>query len=357
MLKRFGIMHVLLAAAACALLLAAGCNGSGGDSNGNFQPDAPVLPGQDAIGQVNDGRLDQVGDPTSYGVKGTLGIDGFTVLGGDGQPVGIDQAIPELQARLLDPEEDILWAQARPGVDGLYTMRYTVHAPSQVVGNGPEEPGPIPGRFEVSVTVAEDLNGDGEGGDVLHQVVPLRLKPGVDVRVDLLLSRGDDRRVDPNLLPEQGEWVLADLIAVDGNGAKDDLYGVFFFDGATVYDLDGDEFLEFGEDFYGPDLDNNGQIDDYELPSAPADGMFPLFVEGTITAVNPSKLTLHLRTFESLEYTIQLDPQTPIELWDIHGLPIGSLPLTPQLVGMLAYAEGPAEGMVLNAWQVVVFEE
>ena len=356
---RWGVVCMALAA---ALALGAGCHGG---TNAADTPSLPELPGQAAVDDANAGRLDTGGDAEAYTVKGTLSVKGLTLLNSEGAAVPAADALPELDARLLDPEEDIL-SQVKPGLDGSYNLTFKLAAAGNTAsragdqdalptGGVSAESSAYPALLVVSGTAEEDLDGDGEGGDAFSQEVPLTLLPGLEVTANLELSYGDTKHVDPTLVPEEGGFMVVSLDAVDADGAKDDIYGVFFADATTVFDTNGDNFLAFG-DYLGADEDLNGVVDDFTV--APADpGAAVLALEGQITAVDPAALTIKLRDFDGVVYTLQLQQFTPVELWDIHGTPIGVIPLGPELIGRYATAEGPAVGLTVEPYQVVVYQE
>lgn len=344
-----------LVVCAAGLALAAGCDTKSGGTGPDTQP---VLPGQAVVDQANLNRLEKLADKTAYTVKGTLSVKNLTLLTSTGSVVKPGQGLPELNLRVLDPEDDILIA-GKPGLDGKFTLMYKPNGPvvsrvGETDNSTTTQTGPVEARLVISGKVQQDLNGDGTASDSISLSIPVTLVAGQAISITASLSYGDKRYVDPALVPSQGWFILASLAKVDGDGAAQQLCGVFYNTNTTVFDTNGNNYLEF-TDYSGADSDLNGQVDDFQNDVA-TPGAVTVALQGQITAVNPALLTLTLRSYAGVDYTLQLEQLTPIELWTTTGSPIGVLPLGTQLIGMYATVEGPVAGGVVYPWQVITYQ-
>jgi hypothetical protein len=347
------VWRIVLAAA--VLALAAGCSTkSSGDSGPSSQPQ---LPGQAVVDQANLNRLEKLADNTTYGVKGTLSVKNLTLLNSAGKPVKPGLALSELDARLLDPEDDIL-AAVKPGADGKFNLAYKSGGAVVSRAGGMDSTDTVrtllSARLVISGKVQQDLNGDGTANDDLRLAIPVALIRGQAVSITASLSYGDRRYVDPTLVPAVGWFILASLAKVDSDGAAQQLCGVFYHTSTTIFDTNGNNYLEF-TDYSGADTNTDGQVDDFQ--GNPLDpGVQTVALQGQITAVNPALLTITLHGYNGLDYTLQLEQLTPIELWTTAGAPIGVLPLGTQLIGMYATTEGPVVSGIVHPWQIITYQ-
>lgn len=335
-----------------AVLLAAGCRGGGEevDFQGEPQPPDP----SPAIA-ANDARMPTAEDPQVAGVEGVLLVEGFTVLDpseteppGSGTSAVVGQ-VPDMRmlVRLVDPEDDIL-NETFPDVGGRFLLEYS----------GPV----INAKLQVEFTVAEDLDGDGEGGDTLLHSVPVGLKPGRVAQVNLTLARRTavvgvgqpfPGVADLELYPEAGELLIVFYVGQDGNGSHNEFYGVNYAEGQTVFDTDGDQFLETGDDIVGEDEDVNGWIDSYEESfGVDAESQFMF---GVVTNVNKASQTLTLATVDAGALLVLVDPFTSIEPFSPDNQFYGGLPLDASLIGSQVQILGKAtpDGF-LALWIVVL---
>jgi hypothetical protein len=337
-------------------LLAAGCHG-GGNTLINDQ-NAPGIADATTTLAANDARMPVDDNPQAAGVEGVVKVKGFTILdpADTGEPGSGTSAVVgqvgdfQLLVRLVDPEDDILSA-TNPDVGGRFEMEYT----------GPV----VNAKLEVQFAVAEDLDGDGTGGDTLRHSVPVGLRPGRVAQVNLTLSRQTADTpmgapfpsvVDLELYPESGELMIASYTGQDGNGFHNEFYGINFADGRTVFDTDGDQFLEPGDDVVGRDADTDGWIDSYESDfGASAE---PQTIAGVVTNVSRANRTLTLTSVEDGTRQVLVDPFTPIEPFTEANEFYGELPLDTGLIGRQVQVFGlPAPDGFLALWIVVLPDE
>jgi hypothetical protein len=333
------------------ILILAGCRGDGAADNDQQSPDA-LDPG--IAEGANDERMLQTEVPEIASVEGLLVVEGFTILEPDDPPPGVASAVTQvpdyrLLVRLVDPEDDIL-NEAYPDISGRFALDY----------DGPE----INARLMVEFKVEEDLDGDGTGEDMLTHSVPLGLKPGRVAQVSITLTRQETESApgvpipdvaDQELLPESGEMMIVRFTAQDANGYHNEYYGVLFATGQTVFDQDGDEFLETGDDFVGEDADTDGWIDAYETGySGPLAAMEDVYI-GIVINVDKANQTLTLELESKETLLVLVDPFTPIEPLSATNEFYGELPLDASLIGRQVQVSGllTADG-VLALWIVVL---
>lgn len=335
-------------------LLAAGCHGGG--TNAPMGQDNTPEPA--AATTANDLRMPVEQDPQVAGVEGVLTVEGFTVLDPTAQePPGagasaLTSLVPDYRflVRLVDPEDDIL-SETNPDVGGRFALQY-----SGTVINA---------KLQVEFSVEEDLDGDGTGGDALMHSVPVGLRPGRVAQVDLTLSRQTadtgmgkpfPNVVDLELYPASGVLMIATYTAQDGNGLHNEFYGVNFSDGQTVFDTDGDQFLEPGDDVVGRDADSDGWIDSYEADFA--SNADPQTIFGVVTNVSRANRLLTLTSMENDTQQVLVDPFTPIEPLAQDDQFYGELPLDAGLIGRQVQVFGlPTADGFLALWIVVLPDE
>jgi len=344
-------MYKLVVVAVLTALLAAGCHGG---SNTSVDQPEPGAPDASLAVTANDLRMPVADDALVAGVEGMLTIEGFTIVDPDAPdgPAGasaLTSQVPDMRllVRLVDPEDDIL-SETFPDVGGRFALEYS----------GPV----INAVLDVQFTVAEDLNGDGEGGDLLTHSVPVGLRPGRVAQVNLTLARqtagtGLNKPLpgvaDLELLPDTGELLLVSYSGQDGNGLHNEFYGVSFAAGQTIFDTDGDQFLETGDDVAGVDEDTDGWIDTYEADFSTA--AEPQTVFGVVTNVSKANRTLSLAVEGSGAVLVLVDPFTPIEPLAPDDEFYGELPLDTGLIGRQVQVFGlPAPDGFLALWIVVL---
>jgi hypothetical protein len=152
---------------------------------------------------------------------------------------------------------------------------------------------------------------------------------------------------------ESGEFMFTHYLALDANGTHENFYGTFFATEAVVYDIDGDEFLEPGDDLSGDDQNSNGWADSSEDQFVGAVGSLAT-LEGVITSVNIADQQFTVRHEDGSTTTVELLAFTGLEVLDEDGF-VGQTSLGTHLVGMQAYIEGSATpgGNFAASWVVV----
>ncbi len=318
------------------LVLGAGCSGH------NNQPDMggqPTFPDADAMQQQNDRLLDPApgGALGALGIAGTISLQGLTLLDDHAAPVPAAQANTHLMAQLIDEEDDILGFIV-PATDGRYTL--SVYSPTLAL------------RLRVRATVAEDLNGDGVGGDVLLQVIPVQLVSGKTVRVDLRLKRAAQSDMQPVLWPTKGAVMLCDLTRTDGNGSFKSYYGTFFSGGFVIITSDSDRLLEDGDDLRQPDTDRNGWPDPSEaVYGDPA--LAESSLSGTVTSVDVAAQTLILRSPDKVNTIVFVSPFCAIEAYSTASGFYSGVPLSTALIGKAVTVKGQlGPGGMMALWIV-----
>jgi len=323
-----------------ALLFIAGCKGHGG-----LDPEQPAPGSFETIDEDNQARLTPLTDAALKTVRGTLKVVGLTIADEQGLAVPADKSSLKLMARLVDPGDDIL-SEIVPGGDGSFILQTTDNT--------------VSAKLDVEFKVEEDLNGDGEGGDQVSLNMPITLRAGFEVRADITISLGSPSNFDQALTGGQGEpageLLLVEYNSVDGKGEHHEFYGLFPQSGLVVYDKDGDEFLEPGDDLAGTDTDSNGWIDQNEVvfsdPMAASSS-----VEGIVTGVSIADREMTLKTSDNQVYLAHVDPFASIEIYDQEGKFIGLTSLGDHLVGRSAHVEGVmVSSFTIEASWVVINE-
>lgn len=313
------------------------------------QPDPSIAEG------INDLRMQESAEPLVAGVEGEVFVEGFTILEPDEPPPSATAAVSQvpdyrLLVRLVDPEDDIL-SEGYPDEGGRFELAYT---------------GPVlNAKLQVEFKVEEDLDGDGTGEELLTHSVPVGLKPGRVAQVSITLARQATESApgvpivdiaDQELLPEIGEMMIVRYLAQDANGYHDEYYGVLFSSAQTIFDQDGDEFLESGDDFIGQDANSDGWIDSYEMGFAGSQSMDEETYIGTVINVHVADQTLTLELDNGEALLVLVDPFTPIEPLSINNQFYGELPLDSSLIGRRVQVSGLAMAESLLALWIVVLE-
>jgi hypothetical protein len=313
----------LAAVCSAGLALCAGCSGHNSVPGLENQPQAPDMT---AVDRQNELRLDPApgGAPNALAIAGTITLSGLTIVDGQGHNVPANRINTGLMAQLIDEEDDILAFKA-PALNGTYAI--SIFSPTLSV------------RLRVTCNVAEDLNGDGIGGDTLKQDVPVLLVQGKTVRVDLRLKRAAQADMQPVLWPATGAVVLCDLSRTDGNGSFKSYYGTFFAGGFVIITKDGDRLLEDGDDLRQPDMDHNGWPD----PSQAVYGnpaLSSATLSGVVISVDTVNQTLIVRSQDNVKTTVFLSPFCSIEPFSTTGEFFGAVPLSPDLTGKAVTVQG-----------------
>jgi hypothetical protein len=343
-------IHVLILGV--AVLALAGCRGS------SLPIETPLDtgPGQELLQQQNEERMAPTPDPQTADVTGSLTTSGLTaILPGEGG--GAASAVPaqipneRILVRLIDPEDDILH-EVHPDIGGSFSLSYSGTV--------------VDAKLQVSMTVAEDLDGDGAGMEPIIQNVPLKLAPGHTAKVDLSMelvsgdvSPGSVPPYEGDLAPQAGSVLLVNVSVQDASGLSENYYGVFFADERTVYDADGDNVLELGDDYAGEDSNLDGWLDPFEPDTEPGGVPFePLFLEGTVHAVDVSDRVLQLGVVDGSTQEILVPPTVSIEVYsaDPAGGFVGLQELGEWMVGRFVHIDALETPEGLRAEWIIVDE-
>jgi hypothetical protein len=341
-------------------LLLAGCRQT------QFVPaPEPLLPDADAVYGAGEDRLEPTQNSAEAVLSGQLAISGLTVVDDAGTPVEPAKALSRVLARLVDPEDDIL-SQVNPDNGGLFKIKITKSL--------------LSGKLVLSVRVAEDLNGDSQGNDLLEQVIPVSLSPGREATLDLTLAPAT-ADVLGDALPQQGLALLARLDQVDASGATALVYATLFASGTVIADRDHDGKLEpGGDDISAPDANSNGWPDSSEqsyAEPAPAGPEVPFeSLQGRVESVSLETQSMVLRLDSGTQRTVHVDPFVSIEPYVAVGPPpsegegnggaggtdepsydfLGSLPFDSSLVGHSVIVNGFSSGVDFYAQWIVVLD-
>lgn len=277
-----------------ALALAAGCRET------RYLPaPEPQLPDAAQAYNANVQRMPLATSTRVATLSGLISVSGLTILNNSsGTPALPGTALSQIMARLLDPEDDIL-RTVYPSTSGAYRIDY-----NQTLSKG---------KLRLTFRVAQDLNGDGSGGDTVDQYYPVSLVLGRVAKLNITLSPAT-ATVLGALTPTAGEVLLTSLDQLDGAGANRTQFGSFVADGQVIYDQDRDGTLELGDDYSAPDTDQNGWADQseggYSLGGAPGDpGLLYETLSGLITAVDLAAHSLSVRSdLDGATVTVLYDP-------------------------------------------------
>jgi hypothetical protein len=336
-MRKWNWMKLGVVIASLAMLYVAGC--SGHHDNGLPDPGAGTAPDLSQITGQNEARLDPApsGSPSALGITGMITLQGFTVLDSQLKPAPANQINTRITAQLIDEEDDILSTIA-PGTDGKYTL--SVFSPSLAL------------RLRIMATVAEDLNGDGTGNDVLTQEVPVVLVTGKTIKVDLRVKRAVQADMQPVLWPAKGAVALCDLNRTDGSGSFTSYYGTFFNGGFVIITRDGDRLLEEGDDLRQPDTDRNGWAD----PSQAIYGNATLpaaTLTGIVMSVDLVAQTMVVRGPGNISTVVFVSPFCAIEAYTQATGFFGSIPLSSNLIGKAVTITGQTgPGGMIAEWIV-----
>jgi len=163
---------LLLLASACIVLLVSACGGGhrrvfprpippaeGGGGQPPAEPD-PQQALEDYLRQQAE-KLPPATTPSYGSIKGTLSVEGYTVL----DPVSLDPVLPgtsplPVPVRVVDPEDDVDKV-VYPDAGGGFVI--------------PNLPPLETATLSVNLTVAEDVDGDRSGGDAIECSLPVQV--------------------------------------------------------------------------------------------------------------------------------------------------------------------------------------
>ena len=301
--------YILILAVVSALGGLAACGGSSATGN-QIDPAGTELTALERL-YASDTRLEDAAGKDVSELYGRITLDGLT-LADDVAGVSQVSQIPEekILVRLIDPGDDILIEEINPDLSGHFEFS-TIEKLKTIY-------------VEIGFDVAEDLDGDPETQDGILQTVPVTLKTGKAVEMDLVVSCSTEDSAQNSLeqpgvmdvlRPEEGCLVIVQLTIEDAYGFHEDIYGVNYFDATVVYDSDGDESLEFGDDYITGDADSDGMVEDFydTVAEARVAGAKEELVHGVITKVNNSANNLTIKLADGNLIQIMVDPLVAIE--------------------------------------------
>lgn len=228
---------------------------------------------------ISDGHAASAEDPGGF--PGDPG-------GGSGPGIGV----PGIRVKILDPGDDIL-SETVTVADGSYALSLDTS---------------VLGKLAVELEVAEDVDGDGSGGDLITQALPINVEAGKLATVDVTFALGLSSETGGGLFPDGEPVLFVEVFQADLNGARTDLLAQGP-NGELVIDKDGDQFLEPGDDAVYTDLDRNGVPDSYEEALDPSDAPATQSpYEGVVVAVNVSALTLELQLIDGSLRHFEVSP-------------------------------------------------
>ncbi len=272
-----------------------GCGGSKADN----QPAGQNVTAPQELLNASLARLSVNGAGDQTSVKGTLKISDFTLLdNGPAQPSQLG-ASTGIFVRVIDPGDDILVA-GNPDGNGDFELLFTGDV--------------LLSRLEVEFRVQEDLDGDGTEGDTLRQSVPLFLEQGRVHSVDLEISRATALNLDPALLPEDGEVVIAAIDKLDAGGHIATELAQLPALGSLISDFDRDGFIEPGDDVAFEDSNLDGAADPLVTPPQAGSGSASIqTILGTVVSVSEERGRISVRTNDGNIIDVSVSYFTPVE--------------------------------------------
>jgi hypothetical protein len=279
------------------------------------------------------------GPANEAGLSGQISLDGLTLA----PPTGAGTQA-EIMGKIIDPTDDIL--RTAPILPGNNFQLATEEA--------------VQGQLQLEFTVNEDVNGDATTPDTLKLAVPVDLALGRVGSINMTVAlapqpagppSGDDG-VEDVFFPATGEVLLVDLTQSDASGQQSNFYAIT--PDTTIFDADGDRFIEAGDDTIYADSDENGWPDLSETAymNEDAEG---LELSGTVNAVSRVSREVELRLKDSdILVNLVVDPFASVLPLASDGTPLGGLLLDQSLVGRDVQVFGLKNGAENRGTLVVV---
>jgi hypothetical protein len=323
------LVYVLTALAACGM----GGSNIGGTPGGGGFPSPPLNPSE---------------DPEQAEIAGEIDFEGFTLFTDGGEPGPKEgEAVTAgsgVMAKILDPGDDILSEKALP-VRGTYRIGFR---PSLKTGT-------IRAKIQFEMRVVEDLDGDGSGGDTLLQVVPVTLQYGRAARLNITVRPASPTDVNEVLAPATGAVLFTSLEQTDAAGEKENVYATLVASDQQIFDRDGDNVLEPGEDSIFSDGDANGWPDSSEdAYGDPASAVAE--ISGIVTEVDPVAQRIAVSS-EGTIYSFDVDPFAVIQQLAADGTLLGQLTLERSLTGREVRVQATDLNGRLTAQRILVLAE
>lgn len=256
------------------------------DGGGEKLPPPDELPEspEDFISQVVLPNLRNWINPSKAALDGVVEISGLTLLPMEEIPGGemfLDD-LPFHLTRIIDDEDNIGDAELPDELGGF------LHADTRPVFGQ---------KLNIIAKVAEDLDGDGTGGDWLNLFIPVNFAPGKITEFNARISPVDpaNYQVPWDGGIEREGFVIELFYEYSGpEGRRVVRQAIDFREGRIVIDSDGDEIFK-PPDIVGEDLDNDGRRDDiYEVMSPETTDAERLEFEGYVLESTPGLIILSL---------------------------------------------------------------
>ncbi|MCB1216586.1 hypothetical protein KDL44_04300 [bacterium] len=318
-----------------------GSTGCGSSKSDNGGPQPQVLAPQE-LSAAGLARLLVNADGSQTSVKGTVSVRDFTVLDNLANEPSDTENKPGILVRVIDPGDDILVA-GNPDGNGNF----------ELLLNGAVQLG----RLEVEFRVSEDVDGDGSGGDTIRQTVPLYLQQGRVHNVDVEISRATALSIDPVLIPEKGEAVLASIDKLDAGGHVATELAQLQASESLISDFDRDGFIEPGDDISFDDANFDGTGDPLEVPATAGQGSAEIrTLLGTVVSVSEERGLISIRDNDGRIVDVNVSYFTPVERFVVssQGGAFFSLSIT-ELSQLDVQVTGFQSGSVFTALSVTTF--
>jgi len=278
-------------------------------------------------------------------LRGTITLDGLTPAGPVGTPTS-----GTVMGKIIAPGDDILKAvPITPGTQFEAVVDQAV---------------PL-GKLQLTTSVNEDINGDGTTPDTVTLELPVNLPAGRISTINATIHKATKLTGPPTagqgaaedaFFPATGLLLLVDLAQSDAGGSKTDFFAVTP-GGSTVFDADGDRFIETGDDTAYADANHNGWPDTSEAALTDA-AATNLKLSGTVAEVSRNARTLSLREdgagSDATPDAVTVDPFAAIVPLADDGTPLGGLLLDQSLVGRQVQVYGVRDNGANFATLVVV---
>jgi hypothetical protein len=312
------------------MALTAGCGGKG-VAPPTVDPGTPAF--ATALDAAKLARLPATVNAAVAEIRGSVKLNGMTLLSDTGVPVPGSTAYGTILVRLVDPGDDILSVvETNPDASGDFSFEVA----------GPPRRGVLELRFRVQA----DLDGDGTSGDTVRQRFVLGMAAGKASVADFVLTQ--QTGLQPGA-PAQGtppQVIAAQITALDVDGKHVEFRASDFTAGQLVVDVDGDAKFDPLRDLTLADADNNSLPDASATLYARTSGYERLF--GLVTRVDEFKREIDILVKDSAEtshsVTIVVDALAAVELYlpkeHDPAAQFAQLNLGQFMVGRSVYADG-----------------
>jgi len=292
------------------------------------------------------GRVEPWVSPDKGAVKGTLTVEGLTILDPETlEPASPADRLTEIITRIVDPEDNI-GSIENPDPGGDF-----IHPDLEPIDFA---------RLQVEFLVAEDIDADGSGGDAVNIELPVSIAAGVQTTVELALlgsslEQFGNPQIPPDSDPPQGVPLKVTYHVLDPRGERDALLGLMFNLRKLVVDRDGNGIFDSGDPVEADDDRNalgDASQDDF-LAGARMSPPVEMSFEGRVVDIGDGRL----RVFDADAHRMRL-VHLNFHVSVLAGLDGRPLRLTPALVGKRIFVHALAlPGDRIMALLVLVLEE